>query len=404
MVNVLLRLNNQLEFTGVDLKSTPVFNMAIIIIIMLVGMSFAPLLLPNLDMWHAQGIWVQGWLMIAFSWSFFQERCKNIGLGLLHLWVGFSTLVICYIWQMKGNYNVSSFFPYFNFLCLLVMYRIIVQSLNNKQVEQILVFFKYVIIITCITCILQLLGLSQFFKLFKPGDSNFGNPCVGFIGNPTHLSGLLASSIPLFLLNPKRQDWVCIVLLLILLAFTGTTPGDPSISGPIIAAFIFGYYAKRKGFLNLYLIGVAIVSIFLLKFLPKGFFGFKERIDIWREYFGIFKQMPITGVGLGAVNKVYQASQHPNARHLHMEYFQYALELGLIGLALIVNIIVSFVKMKSETDVEWVLKASIFGFLISCCFNYPSHLWVPSSWALFCYAALHVKDYRWPYQENKFVI
>lgn len=374
--------------------------MIILLLILLGGVSFAPLLLPSLDIWHAQGIWVQGWLMVMFSWSFFENRCKNIPLGLLHLWVGLSTIFICYLWQVKGQYNVTTFFPYFNFLCLLILYRIIVQSLNINDIAKIVNIFKYVIIITILMCVLQILGLSQFFMLIS-SDWHFRNPVVGFIGNPTHLSGFLASTVPLFLLKPKRQDWVCLALLFIILCFTGTTPGEPSISGPIIVLFIAGYYAKRKHFLIQYLFGLAVLCLCAVWFLPKVFFTAGARVEIWKDYLPLFIKMPITGVGLGAVNKVYQMTSHPDARHLHMEYFQYALELGIVGLVLIGNVILDFIKRPVIKDLDWALKASVFGFLISCCFNYPSHLWLPSIFAIFCYAALHVKETKWVYQENR---
>lgn len=376
--------------------------MWILLLIALVGVNFACMLIPSLDGWHAQGIVAQGMIMIAFSSSFFMlGRLRNVPLGLISLWTGLSTLFICYLWQVQGKYNVTTFFPYFNFLCLLVMYQLIVQFLNNKQVEKILVYLKYVSLVTLFVCTLQYFHLAQFFKLLRPNDIEINNPVIGFIGNGTHLSGILACSIPLFLYKFKRQDLLSIVLTFIVMLFAGTKQNDPSISGPIIALFILAYHSIRYGWWKWYLGVCCALGLFILPYIGKGFFEPKTRILIWQQYYNIWKQMPVTGVGLGAVNKIYQHTSVPNARHLHNEYFQYLFELGIIGLTLILNMVVAFVRKPVKSDLDWTLKACIFGFLISSLFNFPSHLWMPSMWAMFYYAALHVKDEQWDYQESK---
>jgi len=73
-----------------------------------------------------------------------------------------------------------------------------------------------------------------------------------------------------------------------------------------------------------------------------------------------------------------------------MEFFQYLLEIGLIGFILIINLVKSFIEVKIEDRLELVLKSMVVGFLISCCFNYPSHLWLPATRAIASYASLMV--------------
>src|SRR3990167_9867154 len=155
--------------------------------------------------------------MMAFAGSFIekskQRLISNWPLGCLILWVGLQTAYICWQSQIQGRYDVKHFFPYFNFICLLFLYQMIVQYLDKVKIEKILVSMKYVVIVTLFMCVLQKFGLSQFFDLLKDRPENIGkgfqslnNPVVGFLGNVTHLSGFLGSTIPLFLWKSKRED------------------------------------------------------------------------------------------------------------------------------------------------------------------------------------------------------
>lgn len=356
-----------------------------LILTTLVGISAAPFLFQKLDIWHAQGLWVQLMIMVCFSWSFFEKPRKigkrNVPLGLLHLWVGLFTWFMCYRSQLIGKYDIAHFFPYFNFLCLMVFYHLIVSYLNRAQVEKILVYLKYVVLVTLFTCVLQIFGLGQFFQLlFKHHSLN--NIVTGFLGNGTHLSGFLASCIPLFLWKAKREDWLAVVLTLLVLFFTSTTKNDPAISGYVVGLAIFIYFFRSIWWVLLVPIGVtAYMSS------PK-FFGFNGRIAIWKEYLELFKQVAVTGAGLGTVNQIFKKTASPTARHLHMEFFHFTFELGVLGGILIINLIKEFFQIRAKDRTETVLKAMVLGFLVSSCFNYPAHLWLPSTVALFCYASL----------------
>ncbi len=51
--------------------------------------------------------------------------------------------------------------------------------------------------------------------------------------------------------------------------------------------------------------------------------------------------------------------------------------------------ILSFMKNKAENRLELTLKTIVVGFLVSCFFNYPAHLWLPATWVMFFYAAFY---------------
>lgn len=371
--------------------------MTYLIIILLCGINIAPLIFPQLDIWHAQGIWTQVCILILFSSTFLKRPVfiepQNKELGLLHLWIGLLTAYICFVAQTHHKYDITHFFPYFNFLCLVILYKIIVQYLNVVSIELCLKFIKYAIIANLLISVLQYFGASQFFKLFHPDDKFHNNPINGFIGNGTHLSGFLAMMIPVFLYFGKREDYLCLGLMGVLLCLAGTATDDPSISGFIIGLVVVSLWlfrVKRPKLWVILSLGVFLVGAFLIvKDMRwfKLFTAFSGRNSFWEYYLPIIKQWFVTGCGLGSLNLIHKDSAFPNIRHLHMEYIQIILELGIIGLVLVFAVIRKFFCLKHNTRLELTLKCVFLGFCLSACFNYPMHLWLPAVYACFAYSA-----------------
>ena len=362
-----------------------------------IGISLSPLFLKKPDIWHCQGIFTQTIIMMAFAWSFIekpkQRLASNWPLGCLIFWVGLQTADICWQSQIQGRYDVKHFFPYFNFICLLFLYQMIVQYLGKREIEKILIFMKYVVIGTLLMCVLQKFGLSQFFELLKDRPENVGkgwqmlnNPVVGFLGNGTHLSGFLGSTVPLFLWKSKREDWLTLVLMALVLMNCGTTIGLPSIAGIAAIFCILVYWFKNK-WLTLFAV-VAFIGAVIGHFAGIEFFSATGRIAIWEYYWGVFSKRSITGFGLGTVNILYPHSSIPDNRHVHLEYLQYGVEIGIIGLVCILAMVNNFFHMKAHDKTELCLKACVLGFLVTGFLNYPSKLWLVSTWAIFWYAAL----------------
>jgi len=366
---------------------------------LLVGISFAPFIFSGLDIWHAQGFWVQSGILVLFSWSFFEKSrtcyIRNQALGALHFWVAALTAYICYQSQLQGQYNIQNFFPYFNFLCLVVFYQVIVKYLCKRKIDRILSVLRYVVIVTIFMSFLQYINVAQFFTLLS--DHNYYNNLVsGFIGNGTHLSGFLASCTPLFLMKRKRENVLCLAALVMILTQAGTTASDPSVSGFFIFFVLTGFYLFKKDRKLLWTLG----SLFVLSIV--AFFSFAEekvfdkimnpngRIDLWKYYWRVFSteiKTPVTGVGIGRINQVYKFTAFPSARHLHMEYFHFMFETGIIGALLILNLVRDFFTREHKSNTQLILKLMVMGFCLSCCFNYPAHLWLPATWCMFAYAS-----------------
>ena len=98
--------------------------------------------------------------------------------------------------------------------------------------------------------------------------------------------------------------------------------------------------------------------------------------------------MKLTGSGLGTVQQAFRRIEL-RADHLHMEYFWVVFEIGIIGIILVINLIKEFFSIKAENKTELTLKAVVLGFLVSCCFNFPAHLWLPATWAMACYSMFY---------------
>lgn len=402
--------------------------MNILLNAIVLGVSFAPFIFQKLDMWEAQGFWAQGLILLGFTYSFFEKPrnkyLKNKPLSMFMIYVTMSFLLAIYggyITSLHGKvysifaqteFNVSEFKPiiqivkaifvqvniaaqYLNMLTMLLFYTLVTKYLSRRKIETILWRLRYVYIGTLLLCTLQYFGLSQFFNLIDPmkftGQAHHYNAVVGFSGNGTHLSGFLASLSPLLFIKFNREDKLALGLLVLVLLKAGMMVGDPAISGFIVLIVSVWWIFKSK--YNTIILGIlAIICLTLVN--KTDFFSFTGRQQIFIEYIKFFKKMPILGCGLGFVNSVFVRTQVPTARHLHLEYFQVAVEMGLIGLVLFINIIRDFISKVAEDRTELVLKAGVVGFLVSCLFNYPAHLWLPSTIAMFFYASFYTINKR----------
>ena len=366
-----------------------------LILITVVGINIAPFFAigdPKF-FWNAQGLWAQLGILICFAYSFFEkakyENPKNKALGLLIMWVGILTWFACMIIQKKGSYDVRPLLPFFNFLCLVILYRLIVQYLNIKQIKVFGEVLRYSIIVTIVLSGLQAVGFSQFFSLIYPDYQNgeyVNNLVSGFLGNGTHLSGFLAMCAPLFF-KFKKLDILWLLGLVGVLILSGQTKGDVPISGLIVLLSVVLYYTweKDNGFFLLEVCALLLISAFLyLKVEEWGmFFHSQGRMGWWKDFFFASQRTFITGAGFGSVFMIGVKSKYP--MHLHNEYVQFLFEGGLITIILIINFIKNFFQIKKNEN-SLVFKTIFVGFLVSSCFTYPAHLWLPASYATVSYA------------------
>jgi O-antigen ligase len=195
---------------------------------------------------------------------------------------------------------------------------------------------------------------------------------------------------PLLLFERKRENVFILIFLTIILCISGQNINDIPLSGFVILLGVLLYFFKNKIFVITMLTSLGLGIFFFWQKLPQDFFASSGRLNWWAEYYKYFHALPVTGNGLGIVNIVCKLTPFTELRHLHNEPYQILVELGIIGFVLIIWLVHDFFKRVAEDRLELTLKALILGFLVSCCFQYTAHLWLPTILTTFFYASFIV--------------
>jgi hypothetical protein len=369
--------------------------MTYLFLVLLCGLPWANFLLNKFDIWHAQGMFFQFGILLLFCWSFIEKPkynfIQNKPLASLILWMGIITAVV---WGQvlvdRQTYAIKIFLPFFNFLCFMFFYKLSVEYLDTENIERILKYLSYSVIVILFYCVLQKLNLDQFYTaVFDKGGLNLGHigddALVGTIGNSSHLAGYLALCQPLFF---NKKGVFPLLLLWTIILLTG------SLSGVLggVAVLLFWLTMKKKWALLWSFCVISIISIILLWIKYPVFFSLSGRMGFWKILWGKFFIKPITGWGLGTVGAWQIKIQGSNWRHAHQEYLQMAVEIGLIGLGIIFWGIWEYFRVfwKARKNDLAIRLASIFtGFLVLSLLNFPAHLWLTGSMAIIGYAWIY---------------
>ena len=193
--------------------------MRYLFLIFLCGLPFSNFVFRKVDIWHAHGMWFQAGLLILFCWSFFEKSkhitVRNIPLGAFALWTGSVTSFYWYIGLLTHKiYATTVFFPFFNFLCFLLFYKLSIVYLTKKDIERILFGMSVSVSVVLFYCLLQVFNLDQFYIPLELTDND---SLVGTIGNSHHLAVYLAICQPLFF----RKGWFNYISLIVLWVVVG---------------------------------------------------------------------------------------------------------------------------------------------------------------------------------------
>ena len=77
-------------------------------------------------------------------------------------------------------------------------------------------------------------------------------------------------------------------------------------------------------------------------------------------------------------------------RHAHLEYYQVGVELGFVGLMLLLWCIWDYFKIfrTLKTDLTIRLASIFLGFCLLGLFSFPAHLWIMSAMGMIAYSWL----------------
>lgn len=348
-------------------------------------LPFAHFLLRGVDIWHAQGYFLQISILLLYCLKL-SKRSKP--LAWLLAWTGLLTTFIFYSIQAESKqYAITIFLPFFNLLCGIILFDCITTFLKKDFFSKYLKYFAISVILVAIYAVLQKFKLDQFYN----GLANGPDEIVGVIGNPMHLAHYLAICLPVFFLLEKKLCKLGILFTLLVILLTKSVSGfGVALIVIIIGQYLLRIFTAREIYLVVGLILLvgfleykSIVNIFHNLTYSSG------RVEIWQKFLPIFQKKPITGWGLGTVNSFAKQAQFSGWRHLHNEYYHYALELGLIGLGIILWGIVDYVNrfIKGVRDNASISMFLMFmAFCLTALFGYPSHLWVISGLAVLAYS------------------
>ena len=291
--------------------------------------------------------------------------------------------------QKTGNYPIVIFMPFFNLLCGILLIDFISIHIKKDDFYKIVDFLFFSIVGVLIYCVLQRFNLDQFYKSANPAFPN-RDEMVGVIGNTMHNSHYLAMTLPLLFKNKLLT-----LLGLGIICLTGSS------SGILIALILIVFYSCFKRIFTLresILLAILGVLFIVWKFPNvQNLLSSSGRFELWKHLFPIFSSRPITGSGLGTINAISKSREFIGWRHTHLEMYHYAIELGLIGLGIILWGIKDVVSrfIKSDKDVLDITMFSVFlGFFISSMFGYPSHLWLLASVGIVSYSYFYITEVK----------
>lgn len=343
---------------------------------------FAP---HKFDIWQTQGIVFRIWAAILIMYSLIVPPKRNfcdIPLACL-----FGFIVLRCFWSFVGfstaTFSIEHLLQPLNFLLFVFSAKVIIERITHFDIKKLFIWMRYSLIFTLLVCAAQKLGVAQgFYLLFK--DNQFADNLVsGFIGNGTHLSGFLAMLSPL-LFEKRRESILALILMLLVASFSGQNMSDIAISGPIIVfilGIIFLFFKSKKIFSIVF--GFSILTFLIIYgYLPEQLFSFNGRIGWWSAYLPQLKQTFIFGCGLGTVESIRNTTK---ILSLHLEPYQFLIELGVIGFGILVWNIKEFIEIKTPYLLFYLM---FIGYLLGGLFTYPQHLWLPSTYALLAYCVV----------------
>ena len=369
-----------------------------LILAFLTLLPWANFIFRDMNLWLAQGHFTQLSVLAMFACSFFIkpncQKVKNIPLALLVFWVGAQTLHFSAIAAKQNGYSLAML-SFFNFICLIIFYRMCVRYLNKEDVKRILKYVSFSVIGMLFFVVLQKYQLSQYTKEM-PGTWHPDKSKVfiaGLIGHPTQLAAYLGMCLPLFYRKKLIYILAAVLSWIIIFFWTGMSY-TISASGVVIGLLVTAYYLFKtnKKLLVALIILLSISAPFALKGSHRDFLSSSGRIAVWEKYFNESKDKFLTGRGLGIIRIMSRESKsRVRMEHAHNEFIHYHFELGFIGLLAILFVIFEWFKLKiKESQTVIIIKSVFVGFLLNAMIIYPSHVWVVAGLAMFLYASLYV--------------
>lgn len=359
-------------------------------LIFLVGLPFAHFLFKPLNLWQGQALWAQGWIILLFSLSLGnpgKTLPPNRPLAAFIAWVGLTTLFIWWRTMVdQKTYPILMLQGTTHLLLLVMAYSAAMTTWTVTFVGKLVKALALAGIAVITYCVLQLLNLDQFLNQIDYWKNH--DALVGTMGNPSHLATHLSLLFPLLLLCAPLWSLALIGILLV----------TQSLGGQVATFAVASYWAwhgKKKWF---WVVGIVGVVGLIYLATHQDHFNPHGRFKAWSIFYQMFQQRSITGWGVGSVmafSRTITDSTSPlfQWHHVHQEFFQVAIEHGVIGLGFLWWMLwelVGTIRRLPKTPLVVALSGILLAFGINSLVNFPAHLWVTGSYALVAYCGLKV--------------
>ena len=194
-----------------------------LILVFLCLLPFSAFIFREVDIWHGQGYFAQLAILIIYSYHLFK---KNKPLSILFGYVGIVTL-----WQFieihiaTQQYPVMLFLPFFNFLCVVILFDIITTYANKELFYKFIKYFAISFLIVLIYCVIQKFGLDQFYRSIDKSLTRNNNEIVGIMGNVMHNSHFIAIGLPVLFFLKGWWRKLAILFALAVIGLCGSSSG-----------------------------------------------------------------------------------------------------------------------------------------------------------------------------------
>lgn len=366
-------------------------------VLFLAGLPFSHFLNRSLNIWHGHALYAQSCLLVLWAASFTVSKATkpNWPLACWVLWVGSLTL---WLWTngiiQSKTYPLPILLGAIHVVFLLMFYHAAMTHWTIQTFDTLFLWMARVGVLVLAYCGLQLLNLDQFFNYVDTSKSR--DVLVGTMGNPSHLGSYLACLVPLLLFRHGKR-WLGIFLgcagLLIFLLLTEKTVGGPLAAvGAVL--WCCWHWARKWFWASLGVVGL----LGLWALTRTNILNDSGRWAAWGAFYDVFQHKPILGLGLGFISELSHQITSPSHplfqwRHVHNEFFQIAIEQGVIGLSLVAWILVDYWRTvwRLPKTREVVACAGIMlAFLLNSLVNFPAHLWAIGSFGLLSYCGIKV--------------
>ncbi len=295
---------------------------------------------------------ILGFMLLAYNFISKQERAitfknKWIGLILIYVilsfgWYFYYPLVVAKN-GIRVFWNVWNFLPSLNVILAILLIKDLVEYTDNlARWVNIAKVLCWVCFGFSVYALLQFLGLDQIFtKDLKWNIFTKSSHMVTFMGNSMHTANFIAMLSPLCLMFKDLRYKIIYALVFITLILINSTISMVAFLVGLIVYLIW----MKKIRIAVYLVGLLLVSSYLIYLYQPAYFSFSGRFELWKIILKGWLERPYTGWGLGSfAMKNYRDSTTSLAFFATNESIQILHDGGIILLTLVYGYLLNLFK------------------------------------------------------------